>query len=96
MSGRCSGSLEIAPTWDRRYSRRTTLPWVHLEDVRLRLDEERCTGHGRCYSLVPSLFDSDDRGHCVVIADDVSGDLVREARTAVDNCPEDALSLETA
>jgi ferredoxin len=28
--------------------------------------------------------------------DDVSGDLVGEARAAVDNCPEDALSLETA
>lgn len=63
--------------------------------MRIRLDQERCTGHGRCYSLAPTLFDSDDRGHSVVTRSDVPAELVDEARAAVENCPESALSLDT-
>jgi len=34
--------------------------------VRIVLDSDLCTGHGRCYSLAPELFDADDEGHSVV------------------------------
>jgi len=57
------------------------------------LDRERCTGHGRCYTLVPELFESDDDGYGVVIGADVPNDLEDRARTAVANCPEDAISV---
>ena len=62
--------------------------------MRLRLDEERCQGHGRCYMLAPELFDSDDVGHCVLLVDDVPAGLEDEARNGVENGPEQALSLE--
>ena len=62
--------------------------------MRVLLDEDRCEGHGRCYGLVPELFDTDDRGHCVLLHPQVPPELEGSARTGVDNCPEQALSTE--
>jgi len=62
--------------------------------VRVRLDTELCQGHGRCYTLAPELFDSDDLGHCVLLVDEVPTGQEDQARTGVDNCPEHALTLE--
>ena len=62
--------------------------------MKIVLDPERCTGHGRCYSLADKLFDSDERGHSVVLHPEVPTDLEVDARTAVENCPENALSLD--
>ena len=52
-----------------------------------------CTGHGRCYSLSPDVFDSDDVGHSVALVESVEGDLLRSAQAAASNCPERAISL---
>jgi ferredoxin len=62
--------------------------------MRIRLDPERCQGHGRCYVLAPELFDADDYGHCVVVVDDVDDAQLDAARLGVENCPEQALALE--
>ncbi len=62
--------------------------------MRIRLDTDACQGHGRCYTLAPALFDSDDLGHCVLLVDEVPAGHEDEARTGVDNCPEHALTLE--
>jgi ferredoxin len=62
--------------------------------MRIRLDTGACQGHGRCYTLAPTLFDSDDLGHCVLLVDEVPAGHEDEARTGVDNCPEHALTLE--
>ena len=61
--------------------------------MKIVLDAERCTGHGRCYSLAPELFDSDDEGHSVVLFPDVPVGLEGQARLAVENCPETCISL---
>ena len=61
--------------------------------LRVALDEAACTGHGRCYTLAPDVFDSDDQGHCVVKVAVVDSALLDQARTGVDNCPERALAL---
>ena len=63
--------------------------------MKLRIDLEACTGHGRCYSLSPELFDADDYGHGILLQEDVPDDLAEKARLAVANCPERAISLET-
>src|ERR1700728_4031671 len=44
---------------------------VRSDLVKIILSADRCTGHGRCYSLAPELFDSDDEGHSVLIASEV-------------------------
>jgi ferredoxin len=60
----------------------------------IRLDAERCQGHGRCYVLAPDLFDADDYGHCVLLVEEVPAGRIDDARTGVENCPEQALTLE--
>ncbi len=59
----------------------------------VRVDADRCEGHGRCYTLAPDVFDADEVGHAVVLVDDVSGDLEAQAVDAEKNCPESAISL---
>ena len=61
--------------------------------MRVIVDTNACTGHGRCYSLSPDVFDSDDEGHSVIRVEHVEGDLLRSAESAVANCPERAISL---
>jgi ferredoxin len=62
--------------------------------VKLRVDLDRCTGHGRCYALAPDVFAADDYGHCELLVEDVDGPLAEQARLGVDNCPERAITLE--
>ena len=63
--------------------------------MRVSLDATRCQGHGRCYSLAPALFDSDELGNGFVIGDgSVPRDLFDLARLAAANCPEHAISIE--
>lgn len=61
--------------------------------MRITIDEERCTGHGRCYALAPELFEPDVDGHGTVIVDDITGELVAAGRKAALNCPERAIEL---
>lgn len=63
--------------------------------MKLRIDTDACTGHGRCYALAPDLFDADEYGHGVVRREDVPDDMVDHAGVAVANCPERAISLES-
>jgi ferredoxin len=57
------------------------------------IDENLCTGHGRCYSLAPSVFEPDDRGQGVVKVAELDVSLEAEAQTAVANCPERAIRI---
>ena len=61
--------------------------------MRVRVDREKCTGHGRCYVLAPDVFGEDERGHCVLLVEQVEGDLLSAARSGEQNCPEGAISL---
>ena len=62
--------------------------------VKLRIDEARCQGHGRCWDLAPALIESDEIGRGVVIVHDVEGSQLAEAQVVVDACPERAVSLD--
>jgi ferredoxin len=44
--------------------------------------------------LAPEVFGEDDRGHCVVLAAEVSGTLADEARKGESNCPEAAIRVD--
>jgi ferredoxin len=63
--------------------------------MKLRIDLDACTGHGRCYSLAPELFDADDYGHSLLLTEEVPEDQVERARLAEANCPERAITLES-
>jgi ferredoxin len=62
--------------------------------VKVRIDPDICTGHGRCYTLAPQVFDSDDRGYGVVIDVELSTTLREVAEIGIENCPEQAIFLE--
>jgi ferredoxin len=65
-----------------------------ISRVKLRVDAEMCTGHGRCYALAPDVFGADDYGHCEILVAEVDGELLEQAELGVQNCPEQAISFE--
>ncbi len=63
--------------------------------MRVTIDPELCTGHGRCYSLAPEVFEPDDRGlGRVVVTAELPPELDKAARLAAANCPESAVKVE--
>ncbi len=63
--------------------------------TRVCVDPELCTGHGRCYTLAPGVFDADEVGHSIVLVDEVCGDLEQQAMIGEQNCPEGAITLSS-
>jgi ferredoxin len=61
--------------------------------TRVIVDADRCTGHGRCYTLAPDVFDADEFGHSIVLVEGLSADLEAQAVSAEQNCPESAITL---
>ena len=58
------------------------------------IDTDACTGHGRCYMVAPSVFTSDDSGFGEVIdQSNLDPGRLTEARSAVANCPERAIAF---
>ena len=63
--------------------------------MKVRIDDDRCQGHGRCYSLAPELFEADDLGNARVVGDgSVPPEHEAAARKAATNCPEYAVIIE--
>ena len=62
--------------------------------MKVRIDPERCQGHGRCYDLAPDVFSDDEEGYGQVPGDGVvPPGMEDQARLAVANCPERAIDL---
>ena len=62
--------------------------------MKVRVDPEKCTGHGRCYELAPDIFEEDEGGYCRLRSEVVPKGLEGDARTGAENCPENAITLE--
>ena len=61
--------------------------------MKVAVDDDRCRGHGVCWSLCPSVFDLTDEGFAVVLVDEVPAEHEEAVRQAVDHCPERAISI---
>lgn len=62
--------------------------------MRVEVDQTRCQGHGRCYDLMPDVFEADPRGRVrLAVGGALPGQLQEDTRIAVRNCPEEALRL---
>ena len=62
--------------------------------MRIKVDPDLCEGHNRCFALVPDLFEVDDYGLSRALNDGaVPPGREAQARLAVDNCPEFAISV---
>lgn len=63
--------------------------------MKVRVDVEQCQGHGRCYTTAPEVFAPDELGNGREIDDgSVPPEFERQARIAVANCPERAITAE--
>jgi ferredoxin len=68
--------------------------------MKVLIDDGRCQGHGRCWSIERQLFEPvDDEGHSGVIGgEDLPDDpdTVTRAMRAAEACPERAITVVTA
>lgn len=62
--------------------------------MRVVVDGDRCTGHGRCYVMAPDVYEADDDGYSVAGTHEVPAGLEDRARTGAANCPESAIQVE--
>ncbi|OBB21943.1 ferredoxin [Mycolicibacterium peregrinum] len=60
--------------------------------MKVRVDEDRCAGHGMCLTLCPEVFEMSDDGWAVADPEEVPAGLEAAAREAIQNCPERAIS----
>ena len=61
--------------------------------MRIIVDHETCTGHGRCASVAPSVYTLDDSGFSAITELDVDADHEAAARLGANNCPERAITI---
>ncbi len=66
--------------------------------MRISVDSERCNGHGRCYTVSPEAYASDEEGYC---ADrdrdrDIPARLEAAAVAGARACPEGAITISSA
>ena len=63
--------------------------------MKIKVDAELCSGQGRCYTVSPELFQSDDEGFVVQRGTEfeVPAGLEDQARLAVASCPEGAIRV---
>jgi ferredoxin len=66
--------------------------------MRIVVDGERCSGHGRCYDVAPELLESDEYGYVSIRGSsmEVPEDQRAGAEQAAAWCPEKAITLEDA
>ena len=63
--------------------------------MKVRVDGERCVGHGMCFLAAPNVFQlSDEDGHAYVSSEDVPPDLNEAVRQAERSCPEQAIVVD--
>lgn len=61
--------------------------------MRIEVDPDRCTGHGRCYALAPEVYEPDDDGYCARHRIEVPPGREGAARLGVVSCPEGAIRV---
>lgn len=62
--------------------------------MQVRIDEDRCRGHGMCVGACPKVFDIGDGGYAVTLVTEVPSELHAQVRTAAIQCPERAISID--
>ena len=61
--------------------------------MRIKIDEENCTGCELCVDTCPELFEMNEDGTAMVLVDEVPEDQEDCAREAAENCAVEAITL---
>ena len=65
--------------------------------MKVRVDGERCVGHGMCFLAAPDIFHlSDEDGHAYVVTEDVGVGSTEAVLQAQRSCPEQAILVDNA
>ena len=66
--------------------------------MKITVDAELCSGHGRCYSVSPDVYSADDDGFCAERGTtfDVPAGREQAARLGAESCPEGAISVDAS
>jgi ferredoxin len=63
--------------------------------MRVIVDHERCSGHGRCFATAPEVYALDELGYCEGDIIEVPAGFEAQAILGAESCPERALTIET-
>lgn len=63
--------------------------------MQVRIDPDRCEGHGRCQVNAPEVFRLDAEGYGQVHLEDVPEDLRPKVERAIRVCPRQAIAWVT-
>jgi ferredoxin len=61
--------------------------------MRIIVDHEVCSGHGRCAAVAPSVYSLDESGYSAITETDVAAGDEDAARSGANNCPERAITI---
>ncbi len=62
--------------------------------MKIKVEQEKCQGHNRCFTIAPDLFELDDLGYSHEVNEGIVPPGQEEkALLAVKNCPEKAISI---
>ena len=62
--------------------------------MKVLLERGKCEGYGNCVFAAPEVFDLDDDGRAVLLAEELPEERRGEANEAVANCPSRAIAVE--
>lgn len=63
--------------------------------MKVRIDSELCSGHGRCYAVEPHVYSPDDEGYSSPLDTTipVPDEYEKKARRGMRSCPEGAIAV---
>lgn len=61
--------------------------------MKVAIDQDRCRGHGVCWTICPGVFDLNDDGYAEARTSDVPGEFEDAVHSAAINCPERAIAV---
>jgi ferredoxin len=62
--------------------------------VKIIVDSDRCTGHGRCHAVAAAVYELDEDGFSTADGQTVSTEQLEVAERGANACPEAAIVLE--
>ena len=61
--------------------------------MKVAVDDDRCRGHGVCWTICPDVFTLTDDGYAIAAEPEVPPDHEDAVRDAYDSCPERAITV---
>jgi ferredoxin len=59
-----------------------------------KVDRSKCIGCGACAAVCPKVFEIDDEGLAIVIANPIPAGEEESAQEAAEGCPVEAITIE--